>query len=382
MRKGLYHRYISVLIAGTGLLLWAPASGAAGAPRGKAIEFGSAGEVPATNSLNNLAPQAQGLGHFQPDLKNSDSARPAAPDTNFRYMLAPIRPQSVRNPKDTKKARDLLDRQKNWAFLSEEELMNGSNDKEGLSNTDKNSVKREEQDLMGLTPEERFYFSLLQSERDKTKKADQISSRRIGSERSDSFSEENTPEFLRPGEAELRSFLRAAELTGTGMEAGSVPGTTRSGRFGEPGAGLGPGFSPFGLDSRFDTGRSPLEKTATQKALLEEQRKIVGWPADLTPPTPQTSAEAMRELLNMPSTAPFQGLPAPIKSSTRDSVLSQNPVGAAPVQFGSIPSFLRPDAGSADRPVTPTFTPPALAPHAAPSFQLQPPSFIAPKRAF
>jgi hypothetical protein len=118
---------VAIVVLG-GLLVCRAQPG--GKERGWPIEFSAPRSGESTNRLNPITSKRDGLRHLEEDL--NQTPRPLTPQSSLDGVIArPNRPQAA-PVIQSKRAKELLERRKNWMFMSPEEMMAGPTAEEVL----------------------------------------------------------------------------------------------------------------------------------------------------------------------------------------------------------------------------------------------------------
>ena len=149
-----------------------------------------------------------------------------------RGVTGRLPPMPVRPIISSQSARELLDRQKNWVFMTPEELILGSKTQEFLKSPEERDAedKDKDKDSKKLTAMERFYLNL------KHESADGFSSKTLGRDSSwngtssgrlkssDSSDDDQLPSEVRNSESRLRKAL-GSDFSGGALSSSSIRGT-------------------------------------------------------------------------------------------------------------------------------------------------------------
>ena len=252
-------------LLGLDMLAWSglPAHGAPaqGQPEGRVIELSEPASSEVTTNLQQLATKQYGLKELE-----TDPFKPAKPfklENSLEAVTAPLIRQPSRPVVPSKKEMERRERQKNWVFMTPEELMAGPTPEE-IFNLPEYGEDGQEKKKLSLV--EQFYNSL---DRQRNSGNNNTNSRTGGPagwrQQPVSRDEEAPPEDAKPSgdvserEQTLKKFF--------GSEADNKALA--------PAASRGTFSDIFGLG-----GNSPApERTSEQKARMEEFKQLMGLPA-------------------------------------------------------------------------------------------------------
>lgn len=138
-----------------------------GKERGRSIEFSAPRSDDVTTNLNQLSSKKDGLKQLEEDLYKP--LQSFAPKSSLEGVVAPMRRPPVRPAISSKRAKELLERQKDWIFMTPEDLI-GEPTADGV--LQKSGFSPDNPDKTELSPVERFYLRMA-TKRSKTKSPDQ-----------------------------------------------------------------------------------------------------------------------------------------------------------------------------------------------------------------
>jgi hypothetical protein len=338
------------------LAVVALAGGAQGAEprRGRSIEFSEPRSAEIITNLNQLTTKKDGLKQLEADLYAP--LQTFAPKTSMDGVFDPPQRRHTVSAVQSKRAKELLDRQKNWPFLDPDDLTAGPTAEQifNLPEYDADGQEKKKGSVI-----ERYYEKeerkRVAREKAGKSKADELYGESKDSDSKDEIAAKDDPKGSRS--------LGGRE-SATGKLFGTEPGSST--------ASFGHGtFSDiFGMGEKTPS----VEDVAKHKAHMEEFRSLLnsGW----QPPASSFNslggiADSAKPAFS--SSGAFDSLPG---SSRREGASSFS--GVAPA-FNSAPArsaFPDLNARSASS-LSPTPTP-------APATRLTPPTptFTAPRRAF
>jgi hypothetical protein len=173
-------------------------------PKGRAIEFSDTQSADVATNLNQLtSSKKDGLKLFEEELNRS--MHPFSPGNSMDTRLAPVYRPPVLAVIPTARAKEEMDRRKNWAFASPEELMLGGSGQDSLSPLDggANGKKKNSGSTLG-----QFYDNLgrPQAERGPSGSSmEEMARARINPR--DSQDEEHLPGAIKASEQQLKKML-------------------------------------------------------------------------------------------------------------------------------------------------------------------------------
>ena len=329
-----------------------------GKERGRPIEFSLPKSDEATTNVYQMTTKKDSLKQLEEDLyKPLESF---APKSSLDGVAAPPPSEPSAPPIQSKRLKELLERRKNWVFMSPEDLMGAPTLEDVLKSPQLGPDGREKQELPAF---ERYYQRLgskpARADDPLQPKADDlfgtVDKRKARNERA-SEEDPNLPSTVRQG----------AERLTRAVEAGSIDSSfTRT-------ASHGNLYDIFGLGNQ----SLSKEQIEEHKKYMDDYRSVVdsSWhPATMSNPQDMFSPKA-----------PDAASPAGIGPAGLPNSLSPAPRTALEVQMGVV----SPQLGPADLPdvnaqALGQTRPTSVLPMAGPA-RLAPPSptFAAPKRSF
>jgi hypothetical protein len=177
--------------------------------RGRAIEFSGPGNDEVATNLYQLTNKKDGLKQLEEELYQP--LQSFAPKSSLEGVAAPLPRVPVRSVIQSKRARELLERQREWMFMRPEDLI-GEPTAEGFLQAPKYGPDGTEQ--RDLSPMERYYLSLA-AKRKTTLNAGQTNDddllgtldRLNQKNQASSFDDSELPGGLKASVEKLRSFL-------------------------------------------------------------------------------------------------------------------------------------------------------------------------------
>ena len=140
---------------------------AGGKERGRSIEFSAPRSDDVTTNLNQLSSKKDGLKQLEEDLYKPLEL--FAPKSSLEGVVAPMRRSPVRPAISSKRAKELLERERDWIFMTPEDLM-GEPTVDGV--LQRSGFSPDSPDKTDLSPVERYYLRTA-TKRSATKKPDQ-----------------------------------------------------------------------------------------------------------------------------------------------------------------------------------------------------------------
>jgi hypothetical protein len=288
----------AVMFAFTGLLVCS--TQAAGRPRGRAIEFSAPRSDEVTTNLHQLTNKKDGLRQLEEDLYKP--LQTFTPKSSLEGVVAPSArppsPSAIQN----KRVKELLERRKNWVFMTPEDLLGGPTVDEILKTPQYGADGQQKKELPSF---ERYYQSLGAKRPAANKPSQAGDDELFGSPRkshpqdnADSHDDSNLPSGLRESAEALNKLF-------------------------EPGASDSP-FARSASHSRLsdafgiETTALSKEQLREHKKFMEEYRSLVdpGWrsPAVAIPGDPLAVVASMGPPPgNAPAGLPSATSPAPRK---------------------------------------------------------------------
>jgi hypothetical protein len=344
----------TVTLALTGLLAYS--AHAAGRQRGRPIEFSVPRSDDVTTNLHQLTNKKDGLKQLEEDLYRP--LQSFAPKSSLEGVVAPpVRPPSS-SVIENKRVKELLERRKNWVFMTPEDLVGGPTVDEILKTPQFGAEGQQRKELPAL---ERYYQSLT---------AKRPAANRPGQPEDDEL-------FGPPKKSNPQDDLALHE--DLNLPSGLRESTEALNKLFEPGGSDSPfarATTHSSFSDTFGLGANTLSKEQLQehKKLMDEYRSVVdpSWrpPALATPGNP---------LANFAGTAPPvgkppAGLPSPPSPAPRRGLDAQSdvispmlgPVGLPDVNAHALgqtrptPAFTKVESTRV-APVAPMFTAPQRA---------------------
>jgi hypothetical protein len=345
---------------GLGVLAVSSARAAGPPPPGKRIDFSqptSANDVISTN-LSRFKPITDAVPQLEPrtegalDFLRGESSQGGLPFPEPEYMVTP-------NPR----LKERLERRKNWAAMTPEEMLMDSSTSTLTSDSEDSSKApgRPERDKRSRLD---YSSTARQQDRlspDSSRDADGPSASRKRQARSDSSDEADLPEDIRAAEKQLKDFQKSLRADSDSSPFSEAPRA-------------GTGFSEFfGFESQKS---SWVDEVKHHKAVMEQFKQAIESPLDL----PLSSSFTVNPFDSVVDSTPVMGtqdstplLRSPFSDSDglgwRSSAPLPTPRSAASDTFAA-QSFSLPATQPAIQPAPqPTLTPPT-------------PTFVFPKRVF
>lgn len=344
---------------------------------GKSIQFAAPEENVSTN-LNNRATKSSpldGMNRVTDQAPSGFSLRRPG-----EGAIAPV-PPMFRSQQQTTKMKELLERRKNWSFMTPDQLL-------GVPEQDRDSQSLDEKDGKGkneelnLTPAERYFLNLPMDE-GMFDAANGDSKRDSRGERDEK--ESSLPEGLRTHEENLRRLIGNPSTLGDNSSSG-LGHTLGLGGKESTLTGFSSGFAGFAAPTLPD-GASDLfglkstsapveEMSERRKAQKQELQKELGLP---------TLQGAIMDLYRPPAAMdPAKAAAIPGQSGFANTLRTKPP---SDFQIGGVggPSLATiPDFGAKGPASLPNLSPPGVTPTFNDSARVKPvtPTFSAPKRVF
>jgi len=323
-------------------------------PQGRRIELSEPASNELMTNLSQLAASQDGRKQLEKDLLKP---RPLfAPNKSLEGLIAPLpRPMPNGPAVNSKRVQELLDRRKNWIFMTPEDLAAAPSTEEMLQTPEYGA---DGQKKKKISPLERYYQNLDRERHPSTAKNRFQDDDLLGaSKRKDSADEPASQEDSNPPLAGTESERALKRL----FNPDSVNGAVAPGRN---------AFSDvFGLGG----GESSLEKELAHKKYMNEYQKMIGG-------SPLITGTALPNSLGdfsppLPSASPGNALYGLPNSSGRSTVDSQLGTIKPMVSPSAMPDLsARGLASSSLSPSLPKIDPPRVAPPK--------PNFTAPQRKF
>jgi hypothetical protein len=272
-------------VAASSLLLCSAQGG--GKERGRSIDFSEPKSDEITTNLHQLTSKKDSLKQLEEDLYQPLQA--FTPKSSLEGVVAPLpRPPAV-SAIQNKRVKELLERRKNWVFMTPEDLLSGPTVEEILKSPqyEKNGQEKKE-----LPPLERYYQRLSAKRTGRINPSQSTSDDLFGTPKAS-----NSRDQIDSGDdANLPSGLRESALA---LKQLAAPDTS-----GDPFALSAPrnSFSDtFGLDGN----ALPKEEVLAHKKYMDEYRSLVdpGWQRP-------DAANPVNPLPNLANTARPTGNPA------------------------------------------------------------------------
>ena len=345
---------------GLGALAVSSARAAGPPPPGRRIDFSqptSANDVISTN-LSRFKPVTDSVPQFEPRKEGNLDFLSEGPSMDG--MPGPPPPYSVM---PSARLKERLERRKNWAAMTPEEMLMDSSSSISTVDTEDPSTPpgRQERDKRSRSDSSNRARQQDRFRRDSSDDADGPSVSRKRQERSDSSDEADLPEDIKAAEKQIKDFQKSLRADGASDLFSTAPPA-------------GTSFSDFfGIESQKS---SWVEEVARHKAVMEQFRQAIESPLNL----PLSSSFTLNPLDSVADSTPVMG--------TRDST----PLVRSPFSYSDglgLPSsapLATPRSVADDTFAPQSFSLPTTQPAMQPAPQptMPPPAagFVFPKRVF